>query len=206
MDPEVAKAHIALYVTEFTRDLGPEGIAAVRRLLGPRRSAPQTSSSPSRGARRPAGRRRRAAAWPPSGPPRGPGTAPAQRVRGVVEHLDDVLDDDHELVGGLAHRGHDGRRVSSRCRFSALSPRRPSATPNSTRCPGLRWSSGRQGRGVDVDIAAVIPRDKSVTLSALYHLTLPVGTGLPHPSVVAWNSRSETALASRGSGDVLRVT
>jgi 1,4-dihydroxy-6-naphthoate synthase len=34
MDPEVAKAHIALYVNEFTRDLGPEGLAAVRRLLG----------------------------------------------------------------------------------------------------------------------------------------------------------------------------
>jgi 1,4-dihydroxy-6-naphthoate synthase len=35
LDPEVAKAHIALYVNEFTRDLGPEGLAAVRRLLGP---------------------------------------------------------------------------------------------------------------------------------------------------------------------------
>jgi 1,4-dihydroxy-6-naphthoate synthase len=33
LDPEVAKAHIALYVNEFTRDLGPEGFAAVRRLL-----------------------------------------------------------------------------------------------------------------------------------------------------------------------------
>lgn len=35
LDPDVAKAHIALYVNEFTRDLGPEGFAAVRRLLGP---------------------------------------------------------------------------------------------------------------------------------------------------------------------------
>lgn len=34
MDPEVAKAHIALYVNEFTRDLGADGYAAVRRLLG----------------------------------------------------------------------------------------------------------------------------------------------------------------------------
>ncbi|HEV2344957.1 MAG TPA: 1,4-dihydroxy-6-naphthoate synthase [Actinocrinis sp.] len=34
LDPGVAKAHIALYVNEFTRDLGPEGFAAVRRLLG----------------------------------------------------------------------------------------------------------------------------------------------------------------------------
>ena len=34
MDPEVAKAHIALYVNEFTVDLGAEGRAAVDRLLG----------------------------------------------------------------------------------------------------------------------------------------------------------------------------
>lgn len=34
MDPEVAKAHIALYVNEFSRDLGPVGYAAVERLLG----------------------------------------------------------------------------------------------------------------------------------------------------------------------------
>jgi 1,4-dihydroxy-6-naphthoate synthase len=34
LDPDVAKAHIALYVNEFTRDLGTEGFAAVRRLLG----------------------------------------------------------------------------------------------------------------------------------------------------------------------------
>jgi 1,4-dihydroxy-6-naphthoate synthase len=33
MDPEVAKAHIALYVNEFSRDLGPVGYAAVERLL-----------------------------------------------------------------------------------------------------------------------------------------------------------------------------
>jgi 1,4-dihydroxy-6-naphthoate synthase len=34
MDPAVADAHIALYVNEFTRDLGPEGLAAARALLG----------------------------------------------------------------------------------------------------------------------------------------------------------------------------
>jgi len=34
MDPEVAKAHIGLYVNEFSRDLGPVGYAAVERLLG----------------------------------------------------------------------------------------------------------------------------------------------------------------------------
>ena len=34
MDPEVQARHIATYVTEFTRDLGEEGYAAVRALLG----------------------------------------------------------------------------------------------------------------------------------------------------------------------------
>ena len=34
MDPSVAKAHIELYVNEFTRDLGPDGYAAAERLLG----------------------------------------------------------------------------------------------------------------------------------------------------------------------------
>ncbi|HEV2639748.1 MAG TPA: 1,4-dihydroxy-6-naphthoate synthase [Actinocrinis sp.] len=34
MDPQVAKAHIALYVNEFTLDLGPDGRAAIDRLLG----------------------------------------------------------------------------------------------------------------------------------------------------------------------------
>jgi 1,4-dihydroxy-6-naphthoate synthase len=33
MDPAVAEQHIALYVNEFTRDLGTEGYAAVRALL-----------------------------------------------------------------------------------------------------------------------------------------------------------------------------
>ncbi|MDB1088131.1 1,4-dihydroxy-6-naphthoate synthase [Streptomyces sp. ACA25] len=33
MDPAVAGQHIALYVNEFTADLGPEGLAAVRELL-----------------------------------------------------------------------------------------------------------------------------------------------------------------------------
>jgi 1,4-dihydroxy-6-naphthoate synthase len=33
MDPEVARAHIALYVNEFTRDLGEDGYAAVKALL-----------------------------------------------------------------------------------------------------------------------------------------------------------------------------
>ncbi|GAA2013671.1 1,4-dihydroxy-6-naphthoate synthase [Catenulispora yoronensis] len=33
MDPEVAEQHIGLYVNEFTRDLGPDGLAAVEALL-----------------------------------------------------------------------------------------------------------------------------------------------------------------------------
>jgi 1,4-dihydroxy-6-naphthoate synthase len=34
MDPDVQRRHIALYVNEFTRDLGDEGLAAVSELLG----------------------------------------------------------------------------------------------------------------------------------------------------------------------------
>jgi 1,4-dihydroxy-6-naphthoate synthase len=34
MDPDVADAHIALYVNEFTEDLGEAGFAAVAALLG----------------------------------------------------------------------------------------------------------------------------------------------------------------------------
>jgi len=33
MDPEVAQQHIGLYVNEFTRDLGADGLAAVEALL-----------------------------------------------------------------------------------------------------------------------------------------------------------------------------
>ncbi|MDX6256083.1 MAG: 1,4-dihydroxy-6-naphthoate synthase, partial [Frankiales bacterium] len=34
MDPDVQQRHIALYVNEFTRDLGEEGYAAIEGLLG----------------------------------------------------------------------------------------------------------------------------------------------------------------------------
>ena len=34
MDPAVCRAHIDLYVNEFTLDYGPEGEEAIRRLLG----------------------------------------------------------------------------------------------------------------------------------------------------------------------------
>ncbi|HEV3169682.1 MAG TPA: 1,4-dihydroxy-6-naphthoate synthase [Actinocrinis sp.] len=43
MDPEVAKAHIALYVNEFSRDLGPVGYSAVERLLGISLERPSTA-------------------------------------------------------------------------------------------------------------------------------------------------------------------
>ncbi|MGW1056836.1 1,4-dihydroxy-6-naphthoate synthase [Micromonospora rubida] len=53
MEPDVVDRHIALYVNEFTADLGNAGFAAVEALLGratdaglvPRISSPQTSSS-----------------------------------------------------------------------------------------------------------------------------------------------------------------
>ena len=34
MDPDVQRQHIALYVNEFTRDLGEDGYAAIEELLG----------------------------------------------------------------------------------------------------------------------------------------------------------------------------
>jgi 1,4-dihydroxy-6-naphthoate synthase len=43
MDPEVARSHIALYVNEFTRDLGADGHAAIKALLA-------QASTPSRAA------------------------------------------------------------------------------------------------------------------------------------------------------------
>ncbi|MFI0794294.1 1,4-dihydroxy-6-naphthoate synthase [Micromonospora rubida] len=53
MEPDVVDRHIALYVNEFTADLGTAGFAAVEALLGratdaglvPKTSSPQTSSS-----------------------------------------------------------------------------------------------------------------------------------------------------------------
>ncbi|WP_343449742.1 1,4-dihydroxy-6-naphthoate synthase [Micromonospora oryzae] len=53
MEPDVVDRHIALYVNEFTADLGDAGFAAVEALLGraadaglvPRTAGPQTSSS-----------------------------------------------------------------------------------------------------------------------------------------------------------------
>ncbi|SCF02770.1 1,4-dihydroxy-6-naphthoate synthase [Micromonospora haikouensis] len=53
MEPDVVDRHIALYVNEFTADLGDAGFAAVEALLGraadaglvPRAAGPQTSSS-----------------------------------------------------------------------------------------------------------------------------------------------------------------
>ncbi|NBE82821.1 1,4-dihydroxy-6-naphthoate synthase [Micromonospora rubida] len=53
MEPDVVDRHIALYVNEFTADLGKAGFAAVEALLGratdaglvPQTSSPQTSSS-----------------------------------------------------------------------------------------------------------------------------------------------------------------
>ena len=48
MEPDVVQRHIALYVNEFTEDLGDEGRTAVDTLLGRAAAAgltPQTSSS-----------------------------------------------------------------------------------------------------------------------------------------------------------------
>jgi 1,4-dihydroxy-6-naphthoate synthase len=68
MEPDVVDRHIALYVNEFTEDLGADGYAAVEALLG--RAAEAGLTPPARGLRRaPAGR--------PSAPSAGPGSARA---------------------------------------------------------------------------------------------------------------------------------
>jgi 1,4-dihydroxy-6-naphthoate synthase len=46
MSPEVQRQHIALYVNEFTRDLGEEGYAAAEALLGRAHQAGLTPSAP----------------------------------------------------------------------------------------------------------------------------------------------------------------
>lgn len=46
MDPAVAQQHIALYVNEFTRDLGDEGYAALEQLLGRAAAAHLTPEAP----------------------------------------------------------------------------------------------------------------------------------------------------------------
>src|SRR5271163_1536924 len=58
-------------------------------------------------------------------------------------------------------------------------PRRPAATPNSTRCPALSPStpSGNADERTYTSSPSSCDR-KPNPLSASYHLTLPVGTGL----------------------------
>jgi 1,4-dihydroxy-6-naphthoate synthase len=46
MDPAVAAAHIALYVNEFTRDLGADGRAAVDELLARAAAAGLAATGP----------------------------------------------------------------------------------------------------------------------------------------------------------------
>jgi 1,4-dihydroxy-6-naphthoate synthase len=64
MEPDVVDRHIALYVNEFTEDLGAEGYAAADALLG--RAAAAGLTPPVRGLRH-------APVGPPSGPSSGPG-------------------------------------------------------------------------------------------------------------------------------------
>jgi len=46
MSPDVQKQHIALYVNEFTRDLGEDGYAAAEALLARAYAAGLTPSNP----------------------------------------------------------------------------------------------------------------------------------------------------------------
>src|SRR5262249_46467882 len=74
---------------------------------------------------------------------------------------------------------------SSMRTWSAWTPRRPSATPNSTRCPARSTEpAGRADECTNTSPPSSRVR-KPNPLSASYHLTLPVGTDIPHAGVGA---------------------
>src|SRR6266550_3731855 len=74
---------------------------------------------------------------------------------------------------------------SSMRTWSAWTPRRPSATPNSTRCPARSTEpAGRAEECTNTSPPSSRVR-KPNPLSASYHLTLPVGTDGPHAGVGA---------------------
>src|SRR5215471_5086612 len=84
---------------------------------------------------------------------------------------------------------------SSMRTWSAWTPRRPSATPNSTRCPARSTEpAGRAEEWTNTSPPSSRVR-KPNPLSASYHLTLPVGTDRPHAGVGAGrharNTRSQ---------------
>src|ERR1700746_310019 len=74
---------------------------------------------------------------------------------------------------------------SSTRTWRACTPRRPSATPNSTRWPDL--STVPEGSAEECTNTSPPPsRDRKPNpLSASYHLTLPVGTNRPHGEIAA---------------------
>src|ERR1700751_5600753 len=64
-------------------------------------------------------------------------------------------------------------------RLNACGPRRPEATPNSTRCPALSPSTPAGNADERTYTSSPSSCDRKPNpLSASYHLTLPVGTGL----------------------------
>src|SRR6516165_7388440 len=83
----------------------------------------------------------------------------------------------------LAFATVGGESSTRTCR--ACTPRRPSATPNSTRWPDL--STVPEGSAEECTNTSPPPSRvrKPNPLSASYHLTLPVGTDGPHAGVGA---------------------
>ena len=128
-------------------------------------------------------RRRRGARRRSSSRPWRPVACRAGRCRHVVKQLDQVLDEHDHLVGLLAGLlgGRDGGRRLEHRTWSACAPRRPSATPNSTRCP---CRSAVVPEGSADECTKTSPPSsrarKPYPLSESYHLTLPVGTRRPH--------------------------
>src|SRR6478609_7448834 len=78
---------------------------------------------------------------------------------------------------------------------NACGPRRPSATPYSTFCPGLRVATP-DGSAVDRTCTSTPPPSWAMNpkpFSASYHLILPLGTQLTCPDQWRVTSRRKTA-------------
>ena len=109
MEPDVVAQHIALYVNEFTEDLGDEGYAAIRALLG--RAAQGRAGAPLRLSSS------RATAWISLGDRLGGALVRVPAAPQVGQHLrlqylDHVFDQAVQLLGRAATQlGHRRRRV-----------------------------------------------------------------------------------------------
>ena len=184
MSDDVCDAHIALYVNGFTRDLGSEGLSAVRALLDRAADAallPRVEqgllkdSSSVAMARRICATRR---------PVSRSGCLPRRRDGWTLASSSLMVSSSITCSSSAGRRAPASVGGASRMRTdSACSPRLPAATPNSSRVPALSSStpSGSEAFGTKTSPpSSRVAKPKPLSLSK--NLTLPVGTGT---SVVA---------------------